>query len=144
MKKIVITLSLMLAAIAQSFAADPNVSASLKKEFESRFARAKEVSWSQAGGFSVASFTQYGKKLFAYFNSNNELVVVAEPITMQMLPEEAFASLVEDHADYTIVEVYKMKSDDGVRYHAVLENGKEKMIVESGGETWMVAKRTKK
>jgi hypothetical protein len=144
MKKIVITLSLMLAVIAQSFAADPTVSASLQKEFEARFARAKDVSWSQAEGFSVAAFTQYGKKLFAYFNSSNELVVVAEPINLQMLPEEALASLVEEHPDYTIAEVYKMRSDDGVRYHAVLKNEKEKVFVTSTGKQWAVAKRIKK
>jgi hypothetical protein len=144
MKKIIITLSLMVAVLAQSFATEPGVTASTQKAFESQFARAKDVSWSQSGEFVIASFTQYGKKLYAYYNQSSELVVVAEPITLQALPAEMFVSLVEGHPDYIVSEVYKMKSDDGVRYHAVIENAKEKVFVNNSGEGWSITKKTKK
>jgi hypothetical protein len=144
MKKIIIILSLFIVSINQSFATEPNVSSAIVKEFELRFNRAKDVSWSVTHDFVVASFTQYGKKLSAYFNQSAQLVVVAEPITVQLLPAELFISLVENHPTHTISEVFKMKSDEGVRYYAVLETKSEKLYVNNNGNEWSIAKKIKK
>lgn len=144
MKQVIIILAFLAMALSKSFAADPAVSNDVLKSFQSTFSAAKEVSWSQAEGFYIASFFLNGKKKYAYYNQSGELVVVVEPITMNQLSVELQADIIEQFSYAYVREVYKMKDNSGVRYYAVLETEKEKLIVNATGDVWEVAKKSKK
>lgn len=141
MKQVILILSLFVLAITKSFAADP-VSSAVEKTFQSKFAGATDVKWSEANGYTVANFVQEGKKKFAYFTSGGELVVVAEPI--HQLSADQQESLEESFRGYTITEAYKMKSNEGTRFYLVIENQKESLILNNTAGGWEVVKRNKK
>ena len=143
MKQVILILSIVTLSLTKSFAADP-VSTFLEKTFNSKFSNAKEVSWSQANGYSIAAFTLDGKRKYAYYNQAAELVVVAEGITLQQLSEDQRANLEENFSGYSVKEAYKMKNDEGTRYYIVVENEKEIIILNSVSADWDVVKKTKK
>jgi len=144
MKQVIIILGFLFITAGKSIAADPSVSSEVLKSFQTTFAAAKEVSWSQAEGFYIASFQLNGKKKHAYYNQSAELVVVAEPISMNQLTDELQANISERFSHAFVREVYKLKDNAGIRYYAVLETEKEKIIVNASGDVWEVAKRSKK
>ena len=144
MKQVLIVLSILVMAFSKSVAADPSVSNEVMKSFQAAFATAKEVSWSQADGFYVVSFQLNGKKKYAYYNQSAELVVVAEPINIHQLTDELQADIIQRFTNAHLRELYKMKDSSGIRYYAVLETEKDKIIVNAIDDVWKVAKRTRK
>lgn len=144
MKQVFIIISLFVVTTVRSYAADPNVSATIEQAFKSTFLKAENVSWATEKDFTVASFTIAGKKQFAYYNQLAELVVVAEPLTLRQLPISLEEGLSDNFSDCTPIELYKMKNDEGIRYYAVLVSAKEKLFVSWNGGEWQIAKSTKK
>ncbi len=144
MKQLFIILSLFISSVMSSYAADPNVSASIEQAFKSKFTKAENVSWAIEKDFTIATFTLSGKKQIAYFNYAAELIVVAEPLTLRQLPISLEEALADNFSNSTPIELYKMKNDDGVRYYAVLVSAKEKLFVNWNGDEWQIAKSIKK
>jgi hypothetical protein len=146
MKRIIITLSVLftLATTTTAFASEVKVSPSVMQAFKARFADAENVSWSEANGFTIAEFTLDDTKHFAYFNAAGEITVVAQPLTVKDLSKAQQTNLRKNYADYTVVDVYQLEDNEGVKYYAVVENASKKIILSTTTSKWDVVKSTNK
>lgn len=146
MKRLIITLGVLftLATTTTAFANDVKVSSSVMQAFKARFADAENVSWSEASGFTIAEFTLDDTKHFAYFNAAGELTVVAQPLTIKELSKAQQANLRKNYADYTVVDIYQLEDNDGLKYCAVVENSSKKIILSTTSSKWEVVKSTNK
>lgn len=146
MKRIIITLSVLftLATTTTAFASEVKVSPSVMQAFKARFADAESVSWSEAKGFTIAEFTIDDEKQIAYFNAAGELTVVAQPLTIKELSKAQRTNLRKNYADYTVVDIYQLEDNEGIKYYAIVENGAKKIILSTTSNKWDVVKSTNK
>lgn len=145
MKRIIITLSAVFMLLSTySFATDVKVSYTVMQAFKARFSDAENVSWSQTNGFTVAEFTVDEKKQYAYFNTAGELTVLAEPLTITQLSKSQQANLNKAYGTYTIVDIYRLEDNEGLKYYAVVENSAQKIILSTTTNKWDVVKTTNK
>ena len=127
-----------------SRANDVLIPTALLQSFYGSFTDAEDVSWEKAGRLTVANFISQGKKKFAYFNESAELVVLAEPISVDQLPEELRNSFQQKFGKQTLSDFFLLKDAQGISYHAVFETAKDKLFVKSAGRSWDVEKHVKK
>lgn len=146
MKRIVIALSVLftLATTTTAFAGEVKVSSSVMQAFKARFADAVNVSWSEANGFTIAEFTLDDTRHFAYYNAAAELTVVAQPLTIKELSKVQQTNLRKNYADYTVVDVYQLEDNDGVKFYTIVENSSKKIILSTTSSKWEVVKSTNK
>jgi|SRR5215218_497543 len=144
MKRLIITLSVVLALAFNSFASDVKVSRFIMQDFKTRFIDAENTSWSQSNGFTIAEFTMDGEKQFAYYSQAGELVLVANPIELPQLAKSLRNSLKNDFAAYTVTNIFRIDDNESVKYFAVLENSDSKIIVKSSATKWNQVKTTSK
>jgi hypothetical protein len=137
MKRILFVLGLSLFIFGSAFATDVPVTAVTLRSFEINFRGAKDVSWSESEKFSIARFTLEGKTKYAYFDAAGDLVVVAEPITLNELSDVQKANLYKNFEAYTITDLYKMVNEEGTRYFAVVENKNKQLILSNTSGKWM-------
>jgi hypothetical protein len=139
MKRIFLSLTVLLMFIsATSFASDVTVPNVIVRSFESTFVDAKNVSWKEADGFTIASFTSGGTQRYAYYSESGELVVVAQPISINELTDGQKVSLQKNYEKYTITEVYKLENSEGTRHYVVVESSDRKLILCAQGNKWEV------
>ncbi|HJW17576.1 MAG TPA: hypothetical protein VJ499_10670 [Flavisolibacter sp.] len=145
MKRIIITLTLVFAlASTYSFATDVKVSSTIMQSFKARFADAENVSWSVTNGFYVAEFTSEDKKQYAYFNTEGDLTVIAEPLTINQLSKKQQANLRKHYSNYNVVDVYKLTDNEDVKYFVVVEDSSKKIILKTTTSTWDVLQSSNK
>lgn len=135
MKKIIIVLF-----VACSFAATARASGGVPKNivqsFLNTFNDARDISWEESNGYSVASFIQNGTKRSAYYDQDGKLVVVGRQIAAAEIPEGKINQLQSAFQGYTVTAIYEMKDDFGTSYYATIGNGQKTKLVKSGSKKW--------
>lgn len=144
MKKFIFLFSLLALVTTESFATDTPVPTVVLHSFYAMFKHTNDVVWKQENGLTIASFTLGGQQKFAYYSDTNKLLVVAEPVALENLPEELQESLHYSYRRFDVAELYKMQTSTDTTYSAVLENAKRKIFVKSAGATWEELKAEKK
>ena len=144
MKQILIVFSFIVLGLSQSKANETPIPSVVLQSFFKTFSKASDVSWEQTNGFTVAAFTMDGHKQYAYYNDANELVVTAEPISSESLPDELQSDLKASYSKYLVVDVYRFKIGNEISYRAVVENSKRKIFLQSFNNTWDEARLIKK
>ena len=137
MKRFFIALSLFCILLATSvFASAFSVPSTVAKSFQTTFPSAKNVKWSEQAGFSIADFTLEDKKLSAYFDNNGSLIVVAEQIFENQLPEVLQQSLVKEYGDHVFTSIFKMQRGSEISYYVIATKNQKQTILSSAADKW--------
>lgn len=144
MKHFLFILSFFALLSHHSHANDALIPTPLLQSFYSSFTDAEDVRWEKAGKLTVASFFSQGKKKFAYYNQSAELVVLAELISVDQLPENMRRSFQQNFGRQTVSDLFLLKDAQGISYHAIFETAKDKIFVKSTDESWEIEKQVRK
>ncbi len=154
MKKMIMTLAIAFtafsafagSAISKPEAADGEVEVSQKviNAFKSEFNNAGEVSWTATNEYYKAAFTYNGKHVFAYYNSEGELLALTRYLSPEDLPMNLLNPLKKKYADYWISDLFEVAKTESTTYFVTLEDADTKLILKASGNGWVVHKKEKK
>ena len=85
-----------------------NISYNAKKQLESEFAGAKDVSWTVNDDYQKASFTLDGKKLTAIFDVQGSYLAATQVVAYEELPAETKKSIAKFYKGYEFSEAIKI------------------------------------
>jgi hypothetical protein len=146
MKKMMITLAMIVTLGTMSaFAGEENVSPIVLDAFNNEFTSAKEVEWSAGSNYYKATFTFNGNHVFAFYNTEGELLGLTRYISSLDLPLPLQGDLKKNYSDYWITDLFEVANNDGTNYYITLENADSKVVLKaSGNNTWKTYKKTRK
>ena len=118
MKKIFVSLSLLLAVIASSAFANKNTrpDPGIEEIFKQEFAGAEHVSWSRQDNYQKATFVLAGHRVIAYFNEYNELAGCIRDIFYDQLPIAVMKAADKKFPGADMQEVREITNSDGTSY----------------------------
>ena len=124
-------LVLVASAITQTVsAADEKVSPRLSQALVKEFSGAQAIHWQAFKGKDIyqASFIFNNQRLFAFFNSDGELLSTGRYVAEANLPILVSKSIAERFAGFNIKEVVEYTRDGDTQYALVLENSKKTVL----------------
>ncbi len=130
MKKMILTLAIAVMTLS-AFAGEVGVNEKVLEAFRTEFATAKEVTWSAGDNYFRANFTYNEKYVFAYYNTNGELLGVTRYISPSDLPISLQQDLKKDYADYWVSDLFEVARNDESGYYITLENGDSKIVLKA-------------
>ena len=144
MKKTMMTLTMMFILATCVFAGNSGVEPEVLKAFANRFNNAQEVLWSTGNSYYRASFIYNGRSLFAYYNTNAELIGIARYVSPIQLPEFLQKNLRRYYSEYWISNLIEVSNDESVNYFITLQYKDEKIILESRDRNnWQIYRKYK-
>ena len=144
MKKMILTLAIAISSFA-AFAREENVSKKVLDAFKTEFNAVKDVEWTVASDYYIASFTFNDKHLFAYYNMDGELIGLTRYISPIDLPLNLQIGLKNKSKGYWISDLFEVAKNGTTSYYITLENADSKMVLTStGGSNWEEFKTVKK
>ena len=146
MKKMMIILAMMITLGTMSaFAGEENVSAKVLNAFKSDFNSAKEVEWTVGSDFYKAAFTFNGQHVFAFYNTDGEMLALTRYISSLDLPLTLQGDLKKNYSDYWISDLFEVSNNNGTNYYITLENADSKVVLKTeGNNTWKTYKKVRK
>ncbi len=144
MKKMLLTLAIAVSTLG-AVAREANVSEKVLKAFNTEFNTAKDVEWTVANDYYMASFTYNEKFVYAYYSTEGELLGLSRHMSPADLPLNLQTSLKKDYNGYWISDLMEVAKPEGTSYYITLENADSAMILKaSGGTGWTQFKKVKK
>ena len=143
MKRIIIAICTVIAISSTNTFASYGISNPIVQSFITTFNDAKDISWDEYNGFSVATFVQNGVKRSAYYDQDGNLVVVGKQVEAHTLPLELKTKLEASFPEYSIMYLFEMEDANGKSYYATIASDKKIKIIKSGSKKWK-SLRTKK
>lgn len=144
MKKIIVTLAIALTTLS-SFAGEEKVNTKVLDAFKTEFNAATEVEWTVGTDFYRAAFVYNQQHVFAYYNTEGELLGLTRYISPVDLPILLQAGLKKNYKDYWISDLFEVAKISGTSYYITIENADTKIVLKSnGGNEWSVHEKTKK
>ena len=146
MKKILFVAALLISVgTTSAFANDEKVSPRVLKSFNSEFSYAQDVQWEVGENYSRAAFTMNEQRVFAYYNTEGELLSIGRYISTLQLPINLFSDLKNDYSKFWVSDLFEISNGDGVHYYATLETADTKLVVHSSnGSKWSTHNKSKK
>lgn len=145
MKKIIITLAIIVSYTTSLFATEDKIKPEVLDAFKSQFSGAKEVTWMAGTNYYKAAFTCHGAWLFAYYNTTGEYLGLTRNISSQQLPLFLQNSLKRKYADYWITSVVEESNDRGFNNYITVENADQKIVLKSkNGDDWETYRKNNK
>ena len=142
MKKIIISLVMVLTAFASAFAGEENIDQRVVKAFGKEFTKAKDVKWSVEAHLYKATFTYRDNIISAYYDKNARLISVIRHMLSTDLPYHLQRELKEYYSDYWVTNLFEMTKENAISYHVVLKNAAETIILSSSDEqSWEIFKQ---
>ena len=139
MKKIIISLLLVLKLATDSFAAEEKIKPEILQAFNTRFNGAEDVSWIASNNYYKVTFNYYGSRMFAYYTTTGKLKGVTRNINSTELPLYLRNTLQKKYADYWISNLVEESNQRGFSYYITLENADQKIVLRSAyGSNWEV------
>ena len=148
MKKLILSIVVLLTVVAQSFAADSareneKAARTLKKEF----ADATHVTWAKVANSDLlqAHFLINKERYCAYFDEDGQLVATGGFLNFYNLPMLINRLLREKYQSYVVVEAFEMVNRGETTYVLTIENQTRRIVLQTydNGLTTVV-KKTKK
>jgi hypothetical protein len=134
MKRIILTLAVMLSLVSISFAADEEkVSAAVLQSFHSSFKQAKEVDWTVKENLYKAQFNLDGQYITVFYNLEGKMLGMTRNLAVQQLPIGLQTSLRNQVEGTWISELFEVSNEDGTTYYVTLENADTKQVLKSSG-----------
>ena len=144
MKKIILTLAIAISSFA-AFATEENVSKKVLDAFKTEFNTVKDVEWTVGSDYCVASFTFNDKHLFAYYNTDGELLGLTRYISPIDLPLNLQIGLKNKSKGCWISDLFEVAKNGTTSYYITLENADSKTVLRStGGSEWEEFRTVKK
>ena len=140
----ILTLAIVVSTLS-AFAGEENVSPKVLNAFKSEFATAKEVEWTVGINYYMATFTFNEKHVFAYYDTDGELLGLTRYLSPLELPIALQTNLKKKYANYWISDLFEVAKNDGTAYYITLENAETKIILKAAGTNdWSVDKKIRK
>lgn len=144
MKKLIMALSMLL-CMSFAFAGKDEVSPKVLNAFKKEFSAAEEVKWTAAAGYYEAKFVFNGNHVFAFYNTEGELLGLTRYISSIDLPMNLQKNLKKNYPAYWITDLFEIANKNGTSYYITLENANTKVILRSGnGSNWKIFEKTAK
>jgi hypothetical protein len=145
MKRLFITLGLFVTVFStSSFASGTSEYPIFLESFFKTFDGVKNVNWSEVNGCVRIAFMRDGKQNYAYYNSDNELIVVSTQMELKELPASLQSALQTKYRDFTVTGVYTFTTGNKAEYFVSLDNYKKQLVLNSGGKKWSLFSSKKK
>jgi hypothetical protein len=143
MKKLIIAAAMFVSLSA--FAGKEKVNEKVLNAFNTEFAGAQEVEWTIRPDYFKASFGMNGQRVFAFYNTDGELMGLTRNIPSSQLPVKLLTSLRKNYNSYWISDLFEVSNNEGTSYYVTLENGDNKVVLKSlGGNDWSNYKKDRK
>jgi hypothetical protein len=144
MKKIIMTLAVALSTLC-SFAGEENVNAKVLNAFNSEFASATEIKWTAGKNYYKAAFVFNNQYVFAFYNTEGELLGLTRYISSLDLPLNLQTDLKKGYSNYWISDLFEVSNNEGTGYYITLENADTRIVLKSsGGNDWSVYQKITK
>ena len=145
MKPLLIVLTILASVFTQpTFATNRDVTPVVLKSFQTKFASAKEVTWTSSESLFKAHFELNGQAVTAFYSTDGNLLAVSRHITSHQLPLSLQTSLRKGHEGAWISELFELNSEEGITYYATLETADCKVVLKSNGQSWTAYNKNKK
>lgn len=139
MKKLIITMTMIITFITSAVAGDEKIRNEVQKAFTSRFSGAKHVTWKNGIDYYKATFNYNDNWMYVYYSKDAELMAEGRNLLFTQLPFYLQNNLKSRYSDYWITELFELSNDDGFRYYITLQNAEHSIILKSSnGGSWTV------
>src|SRR6267154_2853361 len=136
MKKIILTLAIAVSTLS-AFAGEDNVSPKVLDAFKTEFTTAKEVEWTAGSNYYKATFTYNGKHVFAFYNTDGELLGLTRYLSPVDLPIGLQTNLKKNYSKYWVSDLFEVAKNNGTSYYITLENADTKIVLNAAdGNDW--------
>lgn len=140
----IMTLAIVISTMS-AFAREENVNAKVLDAFKSEFQSAKEVEWTAGNNYYQATFVYKDKHLFAYYNTEGELIGLTRYLSPDDLSLNLQMSLKKNYSDYWISDLFEVAKNDGTTYYITIEDAGSKIVLKSSdSNSWSVFQKVKK
>ena len=144
MNKMILTLGLTL-CMSFAFAGEENVSPEVLNSFNNEFSTAKEVEWTVGSNYYKATFIFNGNHVFAFYNTEGELLGLTRYISSLDLPIGLQKDLKKSYSACWISDLFEVANNEGTSYYITLENAEKKIVLRSAGSNnWTTFKKISK
>lgn len=145
MKPLLIILTFLASVFAQPlFATNRDVTPVVLKSFQTKFATAKEVTWTSSESLFKAHFELNGQVVTAFYSTDGALLAVTRNITTHQLPLSLQTTLRKGHESAWVTDLFELNSEEGTAYYATLETAESKIVLKSSGQSWTAFSKSKK
>src|SRR5262245_58507256 len=146
MKKIsMIVVLLAVVGVSSAFANNEKVSPRVLASFNAEFGYAQDVQWETGSNYFRAAFTMNEQRIFAYYNTDGDLMSLGRYISTLQLPINLFSGLKNDYSKYWVSDLFEISNTDGLHYYVTLESADTKLVVRStNGGNWSTYSKNKK
>src|SRR5688572_22838123 len=120
MKKMIVTLAVAMSTLV-AFAGDENVNAKVLDAFNTEFTTATEVEWTEGSNYYMAAFTYNNKHVFAYYNTDGDLLGLSRYISPADLPIGLQSNLKKNYPDYWVSDLFEVAKNGETGYYITLE-----------------------
>ena len=143
MKKIIIAAAMFVSLSA--FANDEKINPKILNAFHTEFTTVQDVEWTVSQEYFRASFDMNGQRVFAFYNTDGELMGITRNISSAQLPVSLQSSLKKNYSNYWISDLFEIANNDGTSYYVTMEDGNKKIVLKSsGGTDWSTYKKDRK
>ena len=144
MKKMILTLAIAFTALS-SFATEEKVTPKVLNAFQNEFNTAKEVEWTVANTYYMATFTYNNKYVFAYYTADGNLIGLTHYISSAELPMSLQNKLKKEYSGFWISDLFEVAKNGRTEYYVTLENAGKKMVLQSSdSNSWEEYRTVKK
>ncbi|HQV05126.1 MAG: hypothetical protein R2796_02560 [Chitinophagaceae bacterium] len=139
MKKMIIMLAITISTV-NAFAGEENVNQQVLNAFKTEFTTAKDVNWTVAQNYYMATFFYNDKYVYAYYNEGGDLLGVSRHIRLENLPISLQATLKNKYyKNYWISDLIEVSKNNTIQYYITLENADKQLVLQSSGSNqWRV------
>jgi hypothetical protein len=124
--------ALLLTGISYSFATPTDgITKKVTASFTKEFSNAVNVKWEKESKYILATFSLNNDVMFAYYNSDGDLIAVARNILSDKLPISQLVSLKKDYNNYWISGLSEVNIGNETIYYATVENADQKIVLRS-------------
>jgi hypothetical protein len=137
MKKIIITLAIIIKLTADIFAAEEKVNPAVMNAFNSKFRDAQQVTWVISDNYYKAAFNYRGAWMSALYTTTGKFISVTRNFRSTELPPYLRNSLKTKYAGYWITDLVEESSKSGFSYFITIENADKRIVLKSkDGDDW--------
>src|SRR5690349_15838401 len=120
MKKMILSLAIVfttLSAFAGNAHGEENVDQKVLNAFKNDFISATQVSWTISNDYYKAEFMYNDKYVFAYYNTDGELLGMTRYISPVDLPIHLQMNLKKKYNNYWISDLFEVAKNDATSYY---------------------------
>jgi hypothetical protein len=145
MKKMMLTLAIVVSSIGVAFAGEEEVNAKVLGAFKNEFKSATDIKWTIGTNYYQAAFVYNEQHVSAFYNLEGDLLGLTRYISPADLPLALQSDLKKSYDSYWISDLFEVSNDEGTTYYITLEDADTKKVLKAtDGRSWHDYKKVKK